>query len=188
MKIISKSELGTVIIQPTIFDDGRGYFYESFNDEWFRKNVADITFIQDNQSMSAKYVVRGMHWQNPPYAQAKLVRVVKGTVIDFAVDIRKGSPTYGKYAYAILSDETHYQFYIPEGFAHGFIALDDNTIFQYKVNNVYNKESEGSFNVNDKQVNLPINKFVGAFIVVRSNKDIDAPELAKANNKFEYND
>ena len=124
------------------FFDDRGYFFESFNDKEFREKVCDTTFVQDNQSKSCKGTLRGLHWQAPPFAQSKLVRVTKGAVIDVAVDIRVGSPTFGKHVAVELTDENNLQLFIPRGFAHGFIALTDNVIFQYKCDNLYNKESE----------------------------------------------
>ena len=130
------------IIIPKVFLDDRGYFFESFNDKEFREKVCNTTFVQDNQSKSCKGTLRGLHWQAPPFAQSKLVRVTKGAVIDVAVDVRVGSPTFGKHVSVKLSDENNFQLFIPRGFAHGFIALTDDVIFQYKCDNLYNKESE----------------------------------------------
>ena len=142
MQVIDTILEGVKIIMPKVFFDDRGYFFESFNDNEFREKVCDTTFVQDNQSKSCKGTLRGLHWQAPPFAQSKLVRVTKGTVIDVAVDIRVGSPTFGKYVAVELTDENNLQLFIPRGFAHGFIALTDNVIFQYKCDNLYNKESE----------------------------------------------
>lgn len=145
MIIVNKVENGPVLICPNIHKDDRGYFYESFNDKEFREKVCDTTFVQDNQSSSSLGVLRGMHFQTGEFAQAKLVRVVKGAVLDVVVDNRKESKNYGKYYEYLLTEENHYQLFIPRGFAHGFLCLRDGTIFQYKCDNLYNKESEDSF-------------------------------------------
>ena len=142
MQVIDTILEGVKIIVPKAFFDDRGYFFESFNDKEFREKVCDTMFVQDNQSKSCKGTLRGLHWQAPPFAQSKLVRVTKGAVIDVAVDIRVGSPTFGKHVAVELTDENNLQLFIPRGFAHGFIALTDNVIFQYKCDNLYNKESE----------------------------------------------
>lgn len=145
---------GVVIIEPTVFGDDRGYFFESFKDEEFRAEVCDTTFVQDNQSKSTCGVLRGLHFQAPPYSQSKLVRVVKGRVLDVAVDIRKGSPTYGKYEAIELSEENNRQLFIPRGFAHGFVVLSDEAVFQYRCDNYYNKESEGAIIWNDRDLGV----------------------------------
>ena len=142
MQVIDTILEGVKIIIPKVFLDDRGYFFESFNDKEFREKVCNTTFVQDNQSKSCKGTLRGLHWQAPPFAQSKLVRVTKGAVIDVAVDVRVGSPTFGKHVSVKLSDENNFQLFIPRGFAHGFIALTDDVIFQYKCDNLYNKESE----------------------------------------------
>ena len=142
MQVIDTILEGVKIVVPKVFFDGRGYFFESFNDKEFREKVCNTTFVQDNQSKSCKGTLRGLHWQAPPFAQSKLVRVTKGAVIDVAVDIRVGSPTFGKHVAVELTDENNLQLFIPRGFAHGFIALTDNVVFQYKCDNLYNKESE----------------------------------------------
>lgn len=142
MQVIDTILEGVKIVVPKVFFDDRGYFFESFNDKEFREKVCDTTFVQDNQSKSCKGTLRGLHWQAPPFAQSKLVRVIKGAVIDVAVDIRVGSPTFGKHVAVELTDENNLQLFIPRGFAHGFISLTDNVIFQYKCDNLYNKESE----------------------------------------------
>ena len=142
MQVIDTILEGVKIIIPNVFLDDRGYFFESFNDKEFREKVCNTTFVQDNQSKSCKGTLRGLHWQAPPFAQSKLVRVTKGAVIDVAVDVRVGSPTFGKHVSVKLSDENNFQLFIPRGFAHGFIALTDDVIFQYKCDNLYNKESE----------------------------------------------
>ena len=146
---------GVFLIKPQIFKDKRGYFFESFNSKEFRKAIGlDVQFIQDNQSLSSKNVLRGLHFQHPPFAQAKLVSVIKGEVLDVVVDIRKDSETYGKHIAAYLNEENHHQLYIPEGMAHGFLTLRDNTIFTYKCSNYYNKEAEGSILWNDELLNI----------------------------------
>jgi dTDP-4-dehydrorhamnose 3,5-epimerase len=149
MKLITTPLQGIVLIQPDIFPDSRGYFFESFQEERFRTLGIDARFVQDNESLSQKGVLRGLHFQRPPFAQGKLVRVVTGAVLDIAVDIRKGSPTYGQWVKAELSASNKLMMYIPEGFAHGFLVLEDNTIFQYKCTNYYNRESEGGIIWND---------------------------------------
>ena len=154
MEIIKTEIEGLIIIKPKIFIDDRGYFFESWSKEAFRKNGLDVNFEQDNQSFSSKGVVRGLHFQNPPFAQGKLVRVIKGSVLDVAVDIRKESPTYGKHISVLLSEENKTIFWIPPGFAHGFSTLQENTIFSYKCSGVYNKQSEGSLLWNDKDLNI----------------------------------
>ena len=142
MQVIDTILEGVKIVVPKVFFDDRGYFFESFNDKEFREKVCDTTFVSDNHSTSCKGTLRGLNWQAPPFAQSKLVRVTKGAVIDVAVDIRVGSPTFGKHVAVELTDENNLQLFIPRGFAHGFIALTDNVIFQYKCDNLYNKESE----------------------------------------------
>jgi len=155
MKIIEIPDIsGLKILQPTIFQDDRGYFFESYNYETFKNLGIEDLFLQDNQSFSKKNVIRGLHFQMPPFAQAKLVRVIKGAVLDVAVDIRKGSATYGQHFSVVLSEENQWQFYIPEGFAHGFAALEDHTIFAYKCSKIYYKDSERTILFNDKDLNI----------------------------------
>lgn len=154
MEFIKTPIDGLRIIKPKIYRDSRGYFFESFNKSLFEKNGISIDFVQDNQSLSQKGTVRGLHLQNNPFAQAKLVRVIKGKVLDIAVDIRKNSPTYGKHYSCELSEENQMQFFIPTGFAHGFATLEDNTIFSYKCSDFYNKESEDSIYWNDPDLNI----------------------------------
>ncbi len=144
-----------ILIRPQVFSDERGYFFESFNKEIFaEKSGLRINFVQDNESLSNYGVLRGLHFQNPPYAQGKLVRVIRGSVQDVAVDIRRNSPTYGKHCSVILSGENKYQFYIPEGFAHGFLVLEDDTVFSYKCTNYYNRESESILKWNDPDLDI----------------------------------
>jgi dTDP-4-dehydrorhamnose 3,5-epimerase len=154
MKLISTKIKDLCLIQPAVFPDARGYFFESFQKEKFLKLGIDEEFVQDNESMSQKGVLRGLHFQKPPFAQGKLVRVVKGAVLDVAVDIRKGSPTYGKWIAEVISAENKLMVWIPVGFAHGFLTLEDDTIFQYKCTNYYNKESEGGIIWNDPDLNI----------------------------------
>ena len=154
MNVIELEIKGLFIIEPKIFEDDRGYFYESYNRDQLLKYGIDIDFVQDNQSLSHKNVLRGLHYQNEPYGQDKLVRVIRGSVIDIAVDIREGSPTYGKWVKVFLSEKNKLSFLIPKGFAHGFITLEDNTIFSYKCSNVYNKQSEGGIIWNDPTIDI----------------------------------
>ncbi|MDP4268031.1 MAG: dTDP-4-dehydrorhamnose 3,5-epimerase [Bacteroidota bacterium] len=154
MKVFKTEIEGLLIIEPKIFRDERGYFYESYNKNIFNGSDINLEFVQDNQSLSKYGVLRGLHFQNPPFAQAKIVRVIKGAVMDVAVDIRKNSSTYGKHCKIELSEDNFRMFYLPVGFAHGFISLADNTIFSYKCSNVYNKESEGTIKWNDPILNI----------------------------------
>ena len=143
-----------IVIQPTIFKDERGYFFESYNEDQFKNAGIICDFIQDNQSKSQKGVLRGLHFQNPPYSQGKLVRVISGSVLDVAVDIRKDSKTYGEHFSIELTDQNKTMLWIPRGFAHGFATLEDNTIFSYKCTNLYNKESEGCILWNDQTLKI----------------------------------
>ena len=157
MELIDTGIEGLWVIRPKVFADPRGYFFESYNKEIFAKNGLNMIFVQDNQSLSHKGVLRGLHFQNPPFAQGKLVRVITGSVFDVAVDIRKDSPTYGKHFGAELTAENKMMMYIPEGFAHGFLTLEDNTIFSYKCTNFYNKASEDSIKWNDPEIGIKWN-------------------------------
>ncbi len=148
---------GLLIIKPRIFPDDRGYFYESYNQEKFHKENITVNFKQDNVSKSSAGVLRGLHFQNPPYQQGKLVSVLRGAVMDVAVDIRRNSATYGQHFKIELSEENKIQFYLPPGFAHGFLTLTDNTIFSYKCTNLYHKESEGAILWNDSDLNIDWN-------------------------------
>lgn len=148
---------GLLLIQPKVFQDDRGYFYEPYNKKVFAGIGINDEFMQDNQSLSQKGVVRGLHFQKPPHAQSKLIRVLQGSVWDVAVDIRKNSPTYGQYYGVELSEKNKTILYIPEGFAHGFVTLEDNTIFLYKCSRFYNKESEDSIFWNDPDIKIPWN-------------------------------
>lgn len=154
MKIAQKIFDDLVVLQPTVFEDTRGYFYESYNKNLFSSLGINADFVQDNQSLSQKDVLRGLHFQAPPFAQGKLVRAIKGSVLDIAVDIRKNSPYYGKHFSIVLSESNKTMMWIPEGFAHGFVTLEDNTIFSYKCTNTYNKASEGCILWNDPTLNI----------------------------------
>jgi dTDP-4-dehydrorhamnose 3,5-epimerase len=143
MEVIKTDIEGVVIIEPRIFKDARGYFFESFSQREFDEKIGHIEFCQDNESMSSYGVMRGLHFQRPPYTQSKLVRCVKGAVLDVAVDIRKGSPTYGKHVAVELTEDNHRQFFIPKGFAHGFAVLSETAVFQYKCDNFYHPETDG---------------------------------------------
>ena len=162
---------GLLIITPTVFRDERGSFFEPYNKQLFASQGLDMEFVQDNQSVSYKGIIRGLHLQSPPFAQGKLVRVVCGSALDVAVDIRKSSPTFGQHVAVKLDSIENKLFWIPEGFAHGFIALEDNTIFQYKVTNFYNKESEMSIRWNDPTLNIQW----GVEVPVISDKDMQSP-------------
>lgn len=154
MELIDTGIEGLWVIKPKVFADARGYFFESYNKELFAAKGLHLDFVQDNQSLSNKGVLRGLHFQNPPYAQGKLVRVITGSVYDVAVDIRKNSPTYGKYFGAELNEENKLMMYIPEGFAHGFNTLRDNTVFSYKCTNFYNKAAEDCIRWDDKTIGI----------------------------------
>lgn len=154
MEFIETGIEGLLILKPKVFEDERGYFFESFNNMNFKNKGINVDFVQDNQSLSQKGVLRGLHFQNPPFAQGKLVRVITGSVLDVAVDIRKNSPTYGKSYSLELTEKNKLQFWIPPGFAHGFSTLEDNTIFSYKCTNYYNKASEGCILWNDPSLNI----------------------------------
>lgn len=180
MEFITNEIEGLVVIKPTVFEDERGHFFEYYQKELFAQNGIKDDFVQDNQSLSQKGVLRGLHFQAPPYAQAKLIRVIKGAVLDVAVDIRKNSPTYGKHFSIELNERNKKQLYIPVGFAHGFLTLADNTIFSYKCSNFYNKASEGALLWNDQ--NLAIDW--GITTPILSGKDKEAPTLKSFSTPF----
>lgn len=186
MEVIKTDIEGVVIIEPRVFEDSRGYFFESFSQREFEEKVRKINFVQDNESMSSYGVMRGLHFQRPPYAQSKLVRCVKGKVLDVAVDIRKGSPTYGKYVAVELSEENHRQFFIPRGFAHGFAVLSDTAVFQYKCDNFYAPEADGGISIQDDS--LGIDWHIPADKVVLSSKDMKHLCLKDFDSPFDYND
>ena len=171
---------GLLTIAPKVFGDNRGYFFESFNKNLFDSYVPNVNFVQDNQSLSHKGVLRGLHFQSPPFEQGKLVRVIQGSVLDVAVDIRQNSPTYGQYKSVVLSGEDNLQFWIPSGFAHGFLTLEDNTIFSYKCTGPYSKASEGALLWNDKDLNIDWN--ISNPIV--SEKDQNAEAFKHFNSPF----
>lgn len=154
MEIIKTKLDGVVIIEPKIFRDSRGYFFESFSQRKFEEKVCKINFVQDNESMSSYGVMRGLHFQRPPFTQAKLVRCVKGAVLDVAVDIRKDSPTYGQHVAVELSEDNHYQMFIPHGFAHGFSVLSETAVFQYKCDQFYHPESDAGISILDKSLGI----------------------------------
>ena len=179
MDVIKTNIDGVVIIEPKIFKDNRGYFFESFNEKEFKEKVADINFVQDNESKSSYGVLRGIHFQAPPFAQSKLVRVVKGKVLDVAVDLRKNSPTFGQWTSVILSARNHKQFFLPQGMGHAFVVLTKTAVFQYKCDNFYNKESEGAIIWNDKTLNIDWG--VQEKDIVLSEKDKHHPTLEEFN-------
>lgn len=182
MEIIKTNIEGVVIIEPRIFKDDRGYFFESFSQREFEEKVCKTTFVQDNESKSSYGVLRGLHFQKPPFAQSKLVRVIKGAVLDVAVDIRKGSLTFGQYVSVELTGENHRQFFIPRGFAHGFSVLSEEVIFQYKCDNFYSPQSEGAIAWNDPDLNIDWR--IPAEKVVLSEKDSKHPRLKDWQNMF----
>ncbi len=171
-----------MIIKPIVFEDERGYFFESFNRDKFEQAGVDLQFVQDNESKSQKGVLRGLHFQNPPYAQGKLVRVMRGRVLDVAVDIREGSPTYGQWESIELSGENKFMYWIPPGMAHGFATLEDDTIFFYKCTNIYNKESEGSMRWDDKDLAIDW----GIENPILSEKDKISPLFKDFKTKFKF--
>jgi len=171
---------GLLLIKPSIYEDERGYFFESYNIEEFEKEGIDVLFKQDNESRSRKGVLRGLHFQNPPYEQGKLVRVIKGAVLDVVVDIRKNSISYGKWTSNILSEENKLIYWIPPGFAHGFLTLEDDTIFNYKCTDVYNRESEDSIRWNDPELGIDW----GINNPLVSEKDNTAPLFKDFQSKF----
>ena len=180
MEIIKTPIEGLLVINPKIFGDDRGYFFESWSEESFAKNGLDLDFVQDNQSLSSKGVLRGLHFQNPPFAQGKLVRVIKCAVLDIVVDIRKESATYGQHFSIELNEENKTIFWIPPGFAHGFITLEDDTIFTYKCTGVYNSASEEALLWSDKDLNIDW----GAIKPLVSDKDLVAGSFKNFKSQF----
>ena len=185
MEIIQTSIPGLVIIEPRVFGDSRGYFFESFSDREFREKVCDVTFVQDNQSRSVYGVLRGLHYQREPYGQSKLVRCVKGRVLDVAVDIRHGSPTYGQHVAVELSDENHRQLFIPRGFAHGFVVLSEESLFQYKCSAYYAPQSEGGIAWDDPD--LAIDWKLPRQHMILSSRDEKLPKFVDMPVDFVYN-
>lgn len=185
MEVIKTAIEGVLIIEPKIWGDDRGYFFESYSARDFAaKTGLDITFVQDNESKSRYGVLRGLHFQYPPYTQSKLVRVINGRVLDVAVDIRKGSPTYGQYVCCELTAENHRQFFVPKGMAHGFVVLSEEAVFQYKCDEFYHPEAEGAIAWDDKELNIQWP--VPAADVVLSEKDKHHPLLKDFDSPFTY--
>lgn len=184
MKVIKTDIPEVVIIEPKVFGDHRGYFFESFSERDFAAEVREVRFVQDNESKSCYGVLRGLHFQKPPHAQSKLVRVVKGRVLDVAVDIRRGSPTFGRHVAVELSEENHRQFFIPRGFAHGFVVLSDEAVFQYKCDDFYAPECEGAVAWDDPD--LGIDWGIPVEDILLSEKDRKHPRLKDAAEVFDY--
>jgi len=184
MEVIKTRIDGVVIIEPKVFSDARGYFLESFSQREFEEKVRKINFVQDNESKSSHGVMRGLHFQNPPYTQSKLVRCVRGIVLDVAIDIRKGSPTYGQHVAVELSEENHLQFFVPRGFAHGFSVLSDTAVFQYKCDNFYAPQSDCGINILDKSLGIdwriPVNE------AILSEKDTKHALMKDFESPFSY--
>ena len=178
MKVIETEIEGVFILEPRVFGDDRGYFFESFSLKYFEEKVSKMVFVQDNESKSKYGVLRGLHYQLPPYTQAKLVRVVKGRVLDVAVDIRKGSPTFGKHVAVELSEENKLQFFLPKGFAHGFAVLSEEAVFQYKCDEYYAPDHEGAIRYDDPE--LGIDWRLPAGDIILSEKDKKHPRLQDA--------
>ncbi len=185
MEVIKTEIDGVVIIEPRIFKDARGYFFESFSEREFEEKVCKTTFVQDNESYSSYGVLRGLHFQKPPFTQSKLVRVIKGAVLDVAVDIRKGSPTYGKHVAVELTEDNHRQLFIPRGFAHGFAVLSDEVLFQYKCDNFYAPQADGGIAWDDPYLNIDWR--IPADMVILSEKDTKHPRLKDYDSDFDIN-
>ena len=185
MEVIKTDIEGVVIIEPRIFKDSRGYFFEGYSKREFDEKVRPIDFVQDNESMSTRGVMRGLHFQRPPFAQSKLVRCIKGAVLDVAVDIRKGSPTYGKYVSCLLSEENKRQIFVPRGFAHGFAVMSDIAVFQYKCDNYYHPEADGGISILDASLGI----YWGITIddAILSDKDQKHPLLKDFDSPFDFN-
>lgn len=184
MEVIQTNIKGVVIIEPRLFKDDRGYFFESYSERDFNKQVGEIHFVQDNESKSSYGVMRGLHFQRPPFTQSKLVRCVKGAVLDVAVDIRKGSPTYGQHVAVELTEDNHRQFFIPRGFAHGFAVLSPEAIFQYKCDNFYHPEADGGISILD--TSLGIDWRITTEHAILSEKDTKHPLLKDFDSPFEF--
>jgi len=191
MEVIKTDIDGVFIIKPKVFKDDRGYFFESFSQKEFEEKVGNVNFVQDNESKSSYGVLRGLHFQLPPYTQAKLVRCVKGAVLDVAVDLRKGSPTYGKYVQIELTEDNHLQFFIPKGFAHGFSVLSDEAVFQYKCDEFYHPEADGGINILDDTIEDTIGNKINWHLsknkMILSEKDTKHPMFKDFESPFEYN-
>lgn len=176
---------GVAIIEPKVFKDARGYFFESFSQREFEEKVRKISFVQDNESMSSYGVMRGLHFQCPPFTQSKLVRCVKGRVLDVAVDIRKGSPTYGQHVAVELTEDNHRQFFVPRGFAHGFAVLSETAVFQYKCDNFYAPQADGGISIKDESLNIDWRIPTGDALL--SEKDTLHVCLNDFDSPFDYN-
>ena len=185
MEVIKTKIEGIVIIEPRIFKDARGYFYESFSQKEFDEKVMPIRFVQDNESMSTYGVMRGLHFQRPPFTQSKLVRCCRGAILDIAVDIRKGSPTYGQHVAIELTEENHRQLFIPRGFAHGFAVLSDVAVLQYKCDNFYAPQADAGIQLRDKD--LSIDWQIPTENAILSENDIKHPCLKDFDSPFDYN-
>jgi dTDP-4-dehydrorhamnose 3,5-epimerase len=185
MKVIKTAIADVLIIESDVFGDSRGYFFENYSQKKFNELVRPIEFVQDNESKSKYGVLRGLHFQKGKYAQSKLVRVVKGRVLDVAVDIRKGSPTFGKHVAVELSEENHRQVFIPRGFAHGFLALSEEAIFQYKCDNFYTPQAEGAIAWNDPDIGIDWQ--LPVIDIILSEKDKRHPKLKDVVDLFDYN-
>lgn len=185
MEVIKTDIDGVVIIKPRIFTDSRGYFFESYSKKEFDEKVRPIDFVQDNESCSSYGVMRGLHFQRPPFTQSKLVRCVKGAVLDVAVDIRKSSPTYGKHVAVELTEDNHLQFFVPRGFAHGFAVLSDIAVFQYKCDNYYAPQADGGISIQDSS--LGIDWRIDQSKAILSEKDLKHAVLDDFDSPFDYN-
>ena len=186
MEVLTTDIEGVYIIKPRVFGDARGYFFESYSKREFEEKMGKVDFVQDNESMSKKGVMRGLHFQRPPFSQSKLVRCVKGRVLDVAVDIRKGSPTYGKHVAVELTEDNHLQFFIPKGFAHGFVVLSDVAVFQYKCDNFYHPEADGGISILDDS--LGIDWKISTQNAILSEKDTKHPLLKDFDSPFDFTD
>lgn len=185
MEAIKTNIDGVFIIEPRVFNDARGYFFESWSERDFNTQVREIHFVQDNESKSSYGVMRGLHFQRPPFTQSKLVRCVKGAVLDVAVDIRKGSPTYGQHVAVELTEDNHRQFFVPRGFAHGFAVLSEEAVFQYKCDNFYHPEADGGISILD--TSLGIDWRIPTDKAILSEKDTKHPLLADFDSPFDIN-
>lgn len=185
MEVIKTDIDGVVIIEPRVLTDARGYFFESYSKREFDEKVRPVDFVQDNESCSTKGVMRGLHFQRPPFTQSKLVRCVKGAVLDVAVDIRRGSPTYGKYVAVELTEDNHLQFFVPRGFAHGFAVLSDVAVFQYKCDEFYYPKADGGISITD--LSLGIDWRIDPADAVLSEKDTKHALLRDFDSPFDIN-
>lgn len=183
MNVIKTDIEGVVVIEPRVFDDARGYFFESYSKRRFDEVVRPIEFVQDNESMSTRGVIRGLHFQRPPFSQSKLVRCVRGAVLDVVVDIRRGSPTYGRHIAVELTGENRRQLFVPRGFVHGFAVLSDEAVFQYKCDNYYHPESEGGISIADHS--LGIDWRIDPAEAILSEKDLRNPMFSDFESPFD---